>query len=169
MECLKGGASPKHSSTATKGISSVLFVKKVLHMTFEHSCSRSSIGKHISESYLETIFAHVFFIILNFFMTSAPVWTEQVLFVCRWACLRSTQRSQTPCRWRPKPSSCAALSPTRIVVPPLWTCSPTSSSPSPAARRRARVASRVGSTLFSSAAENGLLMVSSFILHFDLL
>ncbi len=48
---------------------------------------------------------------------SAPVWTE-LSFVCRWACLRSTQRYQSPCRWRPKPSSCAALSQTRTGVPP---------------------------------------------------
>lgn len=82
MECLKGGASPKHSSTATKGISSVLFVKKVLHMTFEHSCSRSSIGKHshISESYLETIFAHVFFyhFKLLYDLCSCMDWTSVV-------------------------------------------------------------------------------------------
>lgn len=71
--------------------------------------------------------------------------------VCRWVCLRSTQRSQSPCRWRPKPSSCAALSPIRTAVPPPSTCSPMSSSPSRAARRRVRVASQVGSVQISSS------------------
>lgn len=49
------------------------------------------------------------------------------LLLCRWACSRSTPRSPSPCPRRPKPSSCAASSPTRTAAPPLWTCSPTSS------------------------------------------
>lgn len=80
-------------------------------------------------------------------------------YVCRWACLRSTQRSQSPCHWRPRPSSCGALSPTQIAEPPLWTCSPTSSSPSPAARRKARAASRVGLAQFRSTAKKSLVGV----------
>lgn len=92
---------------------------------------------------------------------SAPVWNESVFFLCRWACLRSTQRSQNPCRWRLKPSSCAALSLTQIAGPPPLTCSPTSFSQSPAARRRTRAASQVGSVQFSSAAR---VSPSSFVL-----
>lgn len=64
--------------------------------------------------------------------------------ICRWACLRSTRRSRSPCRWRLRLSSCAALSRTRTAGPPPWTCSQTSSWRSPAARRRARAASPVG-------------------------
>lgn len=86
----------------------------------------------------------------------APLPTEQCkhsLFtssspsLCRWACLRSIQRSQSPCLWRPRPSSYVVLSPTRTGVPQLWTCSRTSSSQSPAARKRAKEDSQVAFTL----------------------
>lgn len=90
-------------------------------------------------------------------------------YVCRWACLRSTQRSQSPCHWRPRLSSCGALSPTQIAVPPLWTCSPTSSWPSPAARKKARVASQVGPAQFRTTAKKAWLMSSSCVLPVDLL
>lgn len=57
---------------------------------------------------------------------------------CRWECLRSIQRFQTPCRQRRRRLFCAALSRTRTSARRPTSCSPTNSSPSLPARKKPR-------------------------------
>jgi len=56
----------------------------------------------------------------------------------RWACLRSTRRSPSPCPWRPSRSSCAASSRTPTRGPSPRTSSETPSSDRTQRARRAR-------------------------------
>lgn len=64
------------------------------------------------------------------------------VFLCsRWACLRSTQRSQSPCPWRPSHSSCAALSRTLTREQSPRTSSETLLSGTSRRARRARLPS----------------------------
>ena len=62
-----------------------------------------------------------------------------LVFLCsRWACLRSTRRSPSPCPWRPSRSSCAALSRTLTREPSPRTSSETLLSGTTLRARRAR-------------------------------